>query len=66
MMALHTIRHGDKVRFTGETLHCLGPEYYPPVGTEGVVIDVTRSGTALVQWPLGSTKDDARWYSPPR
>ena len=57
------MKKGDKVRFTGGTMHDLVPDYYPPVGTVGVVVEALRSGNMLVQWPLGSTKGDARWYA---
>lgn len=56
------IKVGDKVRFVDEAAHISYPEWYPPVGTIGVVKMVNRRHSILVQWPEKSTSRDDDWF----
>ena len=54
---------GDRVRFTSEDLHRESPEWYPKVGTVGVVIRASDTDDGLlVRWPNGTTAADGRWW----
>ena len=54
---------GRKVRFINDKAHEEMPEYYPEVGTVGVIVPVIGTGFErlvddfAVQWPKGSTED---------
>lgn len=57
------LKPGDKVRFIDGESHEKAPEYYPKVGTVGEVVIVDKKdGAELVQWPIGSTSDNDRWW----
>lgn len=47
---------GDKVRFIYAEAHAMSPEFYPEVGTIGIV-----KGDGWVEWPRGSTSSDDIW-----
>ena len=51
---------GDKVRYVGEE-HTGLPEFYPAVGTTGVVDRIDSDGHCWVQWPKGTTSDSDCW-----
>lgn len=53
------LKKGDKVRMIDRGNR--SPKWYPKNGTVGTVIDVNTSGTAIIQWPSGSTSMDDRW-----
>lgn len=45
--------------------HQLRPEWYPAVGTIGIVTDDEMLTTSCyVQWPEGSTRPDDHWWVP--
>ena len=52
---------GDKVRYVGKD-HEDMPEFYPPVGTIGEIIEDTDETSYYVQWSKGSTSKEDRWY----
>lgn len=53
---------GDKVRYTGND-HDYMPEYYPKIGTVGIIEDI-KTPNAWVQWPNGSTSKNDCWCCP--
>ena len=55
------LRTGDVVEFNNEKLHRSEKEFYPEVGTRGVVIRSTDMD-AVIKWPIGSTSGDGRWW----
>lgn len=52
---------GDLVVATNENLHHDFPEWYPEVGTIGMIIDVCEEDY-LVQWEQMSVSADCIWY----
>lgn len=52
---------GDKVVFVDAEKHRWNPEFYPKVGTVGIVKNV-HEPNLTVQWPNGSTSLDDCWY----
>lgn len=53
---------GDKVRYIGED-HNDMPQFYPPVGTIGTVINQSNEcDDVYVQWEKGSTSREDCWY----
>lgn len=54
------IKIGDIVKYIGNK-HDTGPEYYPPIGTPGVV-NYIGTHSIRVKWDEGSTSDDDFWY----
>ena len=54
---------GDRVVYVGSD-HEKCPEFYPPYGTEGVILSIrnTQSQDPSVQWENGSTSGDDRWF----
>lgn len=53
---------GDKVRYIGKD-HREMPEFYPPVGTIGTVINQSNEcDDVYVQWEKGSTSRKDCWY----
>ena len=58
-MTVKAFAKGDRVRFTGASLHTSSPEYYPAPGTIGIY-----QGGGWVQWPETSTTGDGRWHAP--
>ena len=54
---------GDKVRYLGHEEHKQYPEYYPPVGTVGTIVEVDDDSTALVNWgKVGSICAPYSWW----
>jgi len=49
-----------KVMMLCNRVHSTWPEWYPPRGTVGEVVDETI-GNYRVQWPEGSTSGYDRW-----
>lgn len=58
------IRVGDKVRYIidADTTKEF-PEFYPPKGTIGTVIEIEDDPFYLIRWPEGTTEDDGCWYA---
>lgn len=63
---------GMRVRFTNADDHETMPDFFPPVGTIGEVINTTCCDDeeddidcVFIQWPEGSTSDDDCWYAKP-
>lgn len=53
---------GDKVRYIGKD-HNDMPEFYPPVGTIGTVVNrLNEYDDVYVQWEKGSTSKEDCWY----
>lgn len=52
---------GRYVKFIGGISHDEEPEYYPLVGTFGIVLK-EDGGEIRVQWPHGTTSDDDIWW----
>ena len=55
---------GAKVRYIKKSNHKRNPEYYPPVGTEGI-IQKANSITLIVHWEDGSTSGNDIWSCSP-
>jgi hypothetical protein len=55
------IKIGDTVCYTDYEGHDVDPDYYPKVGTEGIVTAIINAGEVRVQWPEGSTKSHGNW-----
>lgn len=59
----HEYKVGDRVRFANEDLHKESPEWYPKVGTVGVVIRVRDIDDGLlVRWPKGTIVVYGYWW----
>ena len=52
---------GDIVEFNNGGLHRREKQFYPEVGTRGVVVRLDNN-SALIKWPSGSTSGDDRWW----
>lgn len=52
---------GDKVKYVGKK-HKDSPEFYPPVGTIGTVVQDVDGIDYYIQWPKGSTSGKDCWY----
>ena len=53
---------GDKVRYIGKK-HNDMPEFYPPVGTIGTVVNqLNECDNVYIQWEKASTSKDDYWY----
>ena len=52
---------GDIVEFNNEALHRSEKQFYPEVGTRGVVVRVGYNN-AMIKWPIGYTSGDGRWW----
>lgn len=57
------VKKGMKVKFLSEDKHKACPEFYPPVGTIGVVDHFHTDGDVKVQWPKGTTGGDCMWWA---
>lgn len=57
------VKKGMKVKFLSEDKHLACPEFYPPVGTIGVVDRFHTDGDVKVQWPKGTTGGDCLWWA---
>lgn len=57
------VKKGMKVKFLSEDKHKACPEFYPPVGTIGVVDRFHTDGDVKVQWPKGTTGGDCMWWA---
>ena len=55
------LRIGDVVEFNNEERHRSEKQFYPEVGTRGVVVRLDYNA-ALIKWPIGSTSSDGRWW----
>lgn len=55
------VKIGSKVRMTDREGHRNNPQWFPDVGTVGIVMEVGFH-THLIQWPEGSTSERNRWY----
>ena len=57
---------GDAVVFTASDIHERLPQYYPPIGTIGVIKEVYELDNdgldTRVQWPEGTTSAPDLWY----
>jgi len=51
---------GDKVRFICEEKHIKMPQFYPLVGTIGVIQEEVED-SPFIQWEKGSTSHDDYW-----
>lgn len=55
----YNIKVGSKVRMIDEKAYQSSPDCYPPVGTVGIVIDVSICRVLpLIQWPKNSVSGD--------
>lgn len=52
---------GNKVKYIGKK-HKDSPEFYPPVGTIGTVVQDVDGVDYYIQWPKGSTSRKDCWY----
>ena len=52
---------GDKVRYIGKD-HKEMPEFYPKIGTVGIIVKESGDTDWYIQWPKGSTSIDDKWY----
>lgn len=52
---------GKYVKFIDDVLYKASPNFYPVVGTFGVVLEA-EGGEICVQWPHGTTSDDDMWW----
>lgn len=57
------VKKGMKVKFLSEDKRLACPEFYPPVGTVGVVDRFHTDGDVKVQWPKGTTGGDCLWWA---
>lgn len=55
------IKVGSKVRATDGKGHRDNPQWFPDVGTVGIVMEVGFHNH-FIQWPEGSTSERDRWY----
>ena len=55
------IKVGSKVRMTDGKGHKDNPQWFPDVGTVGIVMEVGFH-THFVQWPEGTTSETDEWY----
>lgn len=66
MEEFNTMMFGRQVRFINAKAHEEMPEYYPKVGTIGIIVPVKENeretGDFMVQWPKGSTSLDDKWF----
>ena len=62
-MKIEKVVTGMHVRYTGRTGCGVQSKMYPETGTVGTVKQVNRQGTALVQWPEGSTSHNDLWWA---
>lgn len=55
---------GRQVRFINAQAHEEMPEYYPEVGTIGIIVPVKENEIEnfMIQWPKGSTSLDDGWF----
>lgn len=58
------MKNGTKVKFINEWWHAKAPEYYPPVGTVGEIINSDDRGIC-VHWPEGVTIGAGCWWCTP-
>lgn len=52
---------GKCVKFIDDVSHKASPDYFPVVGTLGVVLKV-ENDEIFVQWPHNTTSDDDMWW----
>lgn len=52
---------GDKVKYIGKD-HKEMPEFYPEIGTIGIVMKESGDTDWYIQWPKGSTSREDCWY----
>lgn len=52
---------GKCVKFINDVSHKASPNYFPVVGTLGIVLEV-EGDEIYVQWPHGTTSDDDMWW----
>lgn len=57
----NNIKVGSKVRITDGKAHKDNPQWFPEVGTVGIVMEV-GSHTHFIQWPEGTTSETDEWY----
>lgn len=62
-MNVDNIKIGMRVRYTGKPGKGAMSKMYPETGTVGTVSQVNKKGTALVQWPTGSTGCNDLWWA---
>lgn len=54
---------GDKVRYLGSKEDKEFPQYYPPIGTIGTIVEVDDDGTLLVDWGnVGTVEQPYTWW----
>ena len=51
----------SNVTMTAEELNYSNPEFYPPQGAEGLVVDIVSHDEILVQWENGTTSMSDVW-----
>lgn len=61
MMNNNEIWVGKCVKFIDDASHKASPNYFPIVGTFGVVLKV-EDDAIFVQWPHGTTSDNDMWW----
>ena len=61
MFSKKNLKVGDMVIFCDGKSHRDYPEYYPPIGTVGV-IQGCECGDYLIQWPDGTTSLEDKWF----
>ena len=66
-MSKNNFQVGDEVVFVNSEMHEENPQWYPEVGTVGVVVDIWKpvhddDFTTMVQWPEGSTSGINKWW----
>lgn len=66
-MSKNNFHVGDEVVFVNSEMHEESPQWYPKVGTVGVVVDIYEPAddddfTTRVQWPEESTSKSDEWW----
>lgn len=63
------IKVGDTVKFINKKAHEENPEWYPPKGTLGCVVDILKDSkykrkvTYKIIWKRNSTSENDVWYA---
>ena len=65
-MSKNEFQIGDEVVFVASNMHECGSQWYPEVGTIGVIKEVYKLDNdgldTRVQWPKGTTSKKDLWY----
>ena len=56
------VKVGSKVRMIDDEAHENHPQWFPVVGTVGIVEKRSYNNNCKVQWPKGTTSIDDKWF----